>query len=663
MHTTAPSAADGRIEVSFEVVQGAPVPALALLAFDWVGAPGALGEVSVTEEGAAVSAPAGASAAMAMPEARLELSLPDGAVVGDDAELFTDHTSRRTPVLTLRIPPTADWELGLLALTCPHPAPVAGEPGGWPRVHDRITLVADGEARPRRLVERIDAATGWFGHDALVHYLSPRGLEQHTGGAWGTRDVSQGPVGLLRAWAEYPALRQLLLIIFRAQHGRGDWPQAFDFLPAQRRDVVADSHGDVVYWPLLALGQYLMDSGDLTILDEHVEFTGDGVSGGTGSVRDHVLRALDAIEATFVAGTALPAYGHGDWNDSLQPADPALARDMVSSWTVVLQTEALAALATGVTEAEEKLATRAAAIAHAGAADLRRCLLVDGVLAGYGVQGEGGAFAPLIHPRDDRTGLTYSLLPMVHAIAGDLLTPAEARRHLDLIREHLTGPDGARLFDRPVSYRGGPMEIFQRAEAASYFGREIGLMYMHAHLRYAEALARYGDGPGLLRALAQAVPIGIGEQVSTAAPRQANTYASSSDAAFSDRYEAAERYAEVAAGRVPLEGGWRVYSSGPGLFLELLVTRMLGVRHAGGEIEFDPVLDPAAGVTTATVPLLGQALRLVLVPGPAGHGVDAVEVDGEPVEGRRLENPYRTGGVALPAEALRRVGEVRVTTR
>ena len=44
-------------------------------------------------------------------------------------------------------------------------------------------------------------------------------------------------------------------------------------------------------------------------------------------------------------------------------------------------------------------------------------------------------------------------------------------------------------------------------------------------------------------------------------------------------------------------------------------------------------------------------------------GVDAVEVDGEPVEGRRLENPYRTGGVALPAEALRRVGEIRVTTR
>ena len=27
----------------------------------------------------------------------------------------------------------------------------------------------------------------------LVHYLSPHGLEQFGGAAWGTRDVSQGP--------------------------------------------------------------------------------------------------------------------------------------------------------------------------------------------------------------------------------------------------------------------------------------------------------------------------------------------------------------------------------------------------------------------------------------------------------------------------------------
>jgi len=35
------------------------------------------------------------------------------------------------------------------------------------------------------------------------------------------------------------------------------------------------------------------------------------------------------------------------------------------------------------------------------------------------------------------------------------------------------------------------MKHFQRAESAAFFGREIALMYTHAHLRYAEALARF----------------------------------------------------------------------------------------------------------------------------------------------------------------------------
>ncbi|WP_141820407.1 hypothetical protein [Ornithinimicrobium humiphilum] len=321
--------------------------------------------------------------------------------------------------------------------------------------------------------------------------------------------------------------------------------------------MVASAHGDVVYWPLLALGQYLAATGDTDLLREEVAFTGDGRPGAVAPLVEHVERALSAVEASFVPGLALPAYGHGDWNDSLQPADPALARRMVSTWTVVLQAEALDRLADGVRPALPSLAERAADLAARGTADLRRHLLVDGVLCGYGVVGDDGTVTPMIHPRDSRTGLRYSLLPMIHAVAGDLLSPGEAAAHLRLVDEHLTGPDGARLFDRPVAYRGGPTEIFQRAEASSFFGREIGIMYVHAHLRHAEALARVGDGPGLLRALARAVPVGLSELVPSAAPRQANTYSSSSDGAFADRYEASRDYDRALAGEVPLEAGWR----------------------------------------------------------------------------------------------------------
>ncbi|MFH0814105.1 MAG: hypothetical protein V2A69_14895, partial [Pseudomonadota bacterium] len=94
-------------------------------------------------------------------------------------------------------------------------------------------------------------------------------------------------------------------------------------------------------------------------------------------------------------------------------------------------------------------------------------------------------------------------------------------------------------------------------------------MYTHAHLRYAEALARYGEAGGFFLALCQANPIGIHTLVPAATLRQANCYYSSSDAAFADRYQAFAEYDRVKKGEVPLDGGWRVYSSGAGIGVRL----------------------------------------------------------------------------------------------
>ena len=492
-----------------------------------------------------------------------------------------------------------------------------------------------------------------------MHYLSPRGLEQFTGGAWGTRDVSQGPVGLLLTLGAHDELRDLVLLIMSAQNARGDWPQAFEFLPRHARPGQGDSHGDVVYWPIAALADYLATSGDSSILAERVPFAGDDGPTGPHSVLDHVGRALDHIAATLIGGTALPAYGHGDWNDSLQPVDAGLARRLVSTWTAVLQTHALRSLADALPDGAEiaPIADRARRLAEDGLEDLRRLLLIDGVLAGYGAFEVSGAFdgsvvRPLIHPSDHETGLSLSLLPMIHAIAGDQLTPAEAHDHLALIEKQLTGPDGARLFDRPAPYRGGPMELFQRAEASTFFGREIGLMYMHAQLRYAEALARVGDGPGLLRALGLAHPIGITDRVPGARPRQSTCYFSSSDAAFPDRAAAAGGYDRIGDGDVGFEGGWRIYSSGPGLFVQLVVQRLLGVRQRGADVEFDPVLDPDLDGLTVGLPLLGRRALLTFRVGERGHGVSEVRAAGHVLRTTELSNPYRSPGALVDAGRL-----------
>ena len=57
--------------------------------------------------------------------------------------------------------------------------------------------------------------------------------------------------------------------------------------------------------------------------------------------------------------------------------------------------------------------------------------------------------------------------------------------------------------------------------------------------------------------------------------RQRNAYFSSSDAAFGDRYQAETEWDGVKGGRIAVDGGWRIYSSGP----DQRVTHGLHFRH------------------------------------------------------------------------------------
>jgi cellobiose phosphorylase len=281
---------------------------------------------------------------------------------------------------------------------------------------------------------------------------------------------------------------------------------------------------------------------------------------------------------------------------------------MVSSWTVALLCQQVGRYAEVLRRAGRRGHAEAMrSLAAEMRADFNRRLIIDGTVAGYVLFDPAGkAPEPLLHPRDTRTGLHYSLLPMTRSIIAGLFTPEQAQHHLTLIREHLLHPDGARLMDRPVTYRGGPERIFRRAESAAFFGREIGVMYVHAHLRYGEAVAALVEADALWEALQVVNPVAVTDRLAHASPRQRNAYFSSSDAAFADRYQASAEWERVEAGRIAVDGGWRIYSSGPGLYANLLLRYALGRRRYFGERIAAPLLPASLGDVDVDWNLLGE---------------------------------------------------------
>lgn len=586
----------------------------------------------------------------------------DVAAMGGDELLYLDGVRRGGPYAVVRTRAVSRCAVLLL-----------GSLGGAPALPGGVAAArreyADGPTAARALdpparltggadpaVERIDEILPWFTHNAGIHFSAPHGLEQYGGGAWGVRDVCQGSIEWLLASGETATARRVLETVFAQQYPHGGWPQWFMHPPFQAIQH-AHSHGDVCLWPVKALCDYVEATDDLGVLTHELGYTDPErfePAGPRETLWAHCDRVVAHGQARFVEDTALVDYGDGDWDDTLQPADPAMRTRMISAWTVALAYQTFRQLAAVARRAgHDARAARFDALLERMRADFHGRLMPEGTVAGFVVREDDGTWRPLLHPADAVTGIRYRLLPMTRAVLAELLTPEEARRHLDLVARELRYADGVRLMSEPVPYRGGRARVFRRAETAANVGREIGLQYLHAHLRYAEAMAKVGDAEALWWALQVCNPVGLTTLVPHAAPRQSNVYFSSSDADFADRVEAAARWSELRAGRVAVRAGWRLYSSGPGLFLRAVRACLLGVRESFGDVVLDPVLPPRLDGLRARLTVLQRPVEVRYRVRRAGAGVAAVAVNGEALSPAAPDgNPYRPGGWRVPRAAL-----------
>ncbi|MCA0986947.1 GH36-type glycosyl hydrolase domain-containing protein [Guptibacillus algicola] len=505
-------------------------------------------------------------------------------------------------------------------------------------------------------LEKVNALAWWYTHNMLVHFSVPRGLEQYIGAAWGTRDVCQGPTEYFLATQNYKTVRKIIQTVYAHQYeDEGNWPQwfMFDEYASVQQD---ESHGDVIVWPLKVIGDYIAATGDHDILNEQIPFTKRGDFSFTDhqyTLREHIEKQLHYIKNNFLHNTHLSSYGDGDWDDTLQPANAQLKKYMVSSWTVALTYQAMVKLSEAVGSSNEASLSRdLQELAKGIERDYQEFILNSNVIPGFLYMEDKNNPEKMLHPEDSKTGISYRLLPMIRGMISELLSAEEVETHYELIKEHLYCPDGVRLMNRPAHYIGGVSTHFKRAEQASNFGREIGLQYVHAHIRFVEAMAKLGKADEVWQGLQMINPIGITDVVMNAEKRQSNAYFSSSDGKFKTRYEAQEHFEELKKGTVPVKGGWRIYSSGPGIYMNQLITNTLGVREEAGKMVIDPVLPQKLDGLQFQFRFWNKPITFVY---HLNKGENRVIVNGTVVETETTKNRYRSGGELLERDLVEKL--------
>ena len=586
----------------------------------------------------------------AYPSLCYQLHLPAGSKVSDDRVFFENDAPQNGTLLTIRPTSASCFTLNIRGILeqPPKAAPAAfdfeAEKAEALRCYTSLLAGFSLEKPGCAQAEVLTETAYWYAHNAMVHFAVPHGLEQPGGAAWGTRDICQGPFEFFLSTQHFSLLRSILSHIFSHQSGvTGEWPQWFMF--DRYTDEMDSCHGDVIFWPLKCLGDYLRATGDTNFLQQALPFTH---SSRSASLLEHVKLALCSIEQRLLPGTALISYAGGDWDDTLQPASEELKCCLVSSWTQALAFQVLEQLSEVLPHDCKALADRCQSLAQALRDAFNEHLVIDGVIAGFVYRLPDGSFRPMLHPQDEDTGIHYRLLPMTRSIIAGLSSEALAEQSMQLVEEKLHCPDGVRLMDHPAPYSGGESRLFLRAEQAANVGREISLQYTHAHIRYIEALCRLGSGEQAWNALFEINPLDLHNVVKNALPRQRNLYFSSSEGVFADRWIYDREFDRLKAGTVAVKGGWRLYSSGPGIYFHQLMENVLGLCVTPAFVQIDPVLPQSLDGLRLHLNLQGVPYTFVYhIGGNQNTGV-AVTQAGRALAGKALANPYRKGGLRIP---------------
>lgn len=496
----------------------------------------------------------------------------------------------------------------------------------------------------------------WYTHNALIHYSSPHGLEQYGGAAWGTRDVCQGPFEYFLTTQKFEVCREIINKVYEHQFiDNGDWPQWFMF-DRFTNIQAGESHGDIIVWPLRSLALYLKATGDYSVLEEELCYVNKDDFRFTEEKETllmHILKQMKTIKQSFITGTYLSSYGDGDWDDTLQPANLELRKNMVSGWTTALTFETFRILGDVLPSEYSVLKEELNSLSENIKNDYKKYVIKDNIPAGF-LLFDNDKIKYIIHPEDKETGLKYRLLPINRCFISELFDKDDVENYYNIVKEYLYHPDGVRLMNTTAKYKGGVNTYFKRAEQAANFGREIGLQYVHAHIRFIEAMANIGYKDEVFKGLLRINPINIKDNVPNAEIRQSNCYFSSSDAKFNNRYEAMKNFDKLRTGDIKVKGGWRVYSSGPGIYLNQMISNFLGIKIHFGNLLIDPQIPEYLDGLEFKYKYMDKEILVKYII-KKNDQIKKVLVNDKEVEFTFMDNNYRSGGAVITKDILDKI--------
>lgn len=164
-------------------------------------------------------------------------------------------------------------------------------------------------------------------------------------------------------------------------------------------------------------------------------------------------------------------------------------------------------------------------------------------------------------------------------------------------------------------------------------------------LYFIEAMAKYGNSKKAWDGLFRINPILIQKSVKNANLRQSNMYFSSSDGDYVDRYEYQENFHLLRTGNIPVKGGWRLYSSGPGIYMHQVISHVLGIRFEADAIIIDPILPDSLGDFEFQFECFGDTC--IFHYKKSETGTVQLLYNGQPLMYTSCENPYRNGGIKI----------------